>query len=49
VRASLRASVHEAVYLAAAQSFARDVRMLVRAPGDHARQRAPVAVDERLR
>lgn len=49
VRASLQVSVHDAVYLASAQSFARDVRLLVRAPGDRARQDAGLAVDERLR
>ena len=40
VRASLHVSVRDAVYLASAQSFARDVRLLVRAPGDRARGRA---------
>jgi pilus assembly protein CpaB len=49
VLASLRVSVRQAVYLAAAQSFARELRLLARAPGDHARQRAGLAVDERLR
>ena len=34
VRATLRVTVAQAVYLAAAQSFARDVRLLARAPGD---------------
>ena len=37
VAASLRVSAAQAVYLAAASSFARDVRLLTRAPGDHAR------------
>jgi pilus assembly protein CpaB len=32
--ATLRVTVEQAVYLVAAQSFARDVRLLVRAPGD---------------
>jgi pilus assembly protein CpaB len=41
--------VHEAVYLAAAQSFARELRLLARAPGDRAAGRAGLAVDERLR
>jgi pilus assembly protein CpaB len=49
VAASLRVSVHEAVYLAAAQSFARELRLLARAPGDRAAGRAGLAVDERLR
>lgn len=49
VLASLRVSVRQAVYLAAAQSFARELRLLVRAPGDHARQPAGLAVDEHLR
>jgi len=34
VAATLRVSAPDAVYLVAAQSFARDVRLLVRAPGD---------------
>ncbi len=49
VRASLRVGVRDAVYLAAAQSFARDVRLLVRAPGERPRGRAGLAVGERLR
>ena len=49
VAAALRVRVREAVYLAAAQTFARDVRLLVRAPGDRASGRAGLAVDERLR
>jgi pilus assembly protein CpaB len=49
VRAALRVGVRDAVYLAAAQSFARDLRLLVRAPGDRARVRGGLAVDERLR
>ena len=39
VRASLRVTVRQAVYLAAAQSFARELRLLPRAAGD--RSRAP--------
>jgi pilus assembly protein CpaB len=35
------------VYLAAAQSFARDVRLLVRAPGDR-RRVGDLAVDDAL-
>jgi pilus assembly protein CpaB len=34
VTATLRVGVEAAVYLVAAQSFARDVRLLARAPGD---------------
>jgi pilus assembly protein CpaB len=37
VAATLRVSVDQAVYLAAAQSFAREVRLLPRAAGDRAR------------
>ncbi|HEV2812452.1 MAG TPA: SAF domain-containing protein, partial [Solirubrobacteraceae bacterium] len=35
--ASLRVSLRQAVYLAAAQSFARELRLLPRAHGDHGR------------
>jgi pilus assembly protein CpaB len=49
VAAALRVRVHDAVYLAAAQTFARDLRLLARAPGDRASGRAGLAVDERLR
>ncbi|ADB52204.1 RcpC/CpaB family pilus assembly protein [Conexibacter woesei] len=49
VAASLRVTVRQAVYLAAAQSFARELRLLPRAPQDRARGRAGLAVDERLR
>ena len=37
VAATLRVSVRQAVYLAAAGSFAREIRLLVRAPGDRRR------------
>jgi pilus assembly protein CpaB len=48
VAATLRVSVDEAVYLAAAQSFAREVRLLPRAAGD--RERAgQVTVGPQLR
>jgi pilus assembly protein CpaB len=40
-------TVAQAVYLAAAQSFARDVRLLARAPGDR-RRAGGVAVDDGL-
>lgn len=49
VAASLRVRVRDAVYLAATQAFARDVRLLVRAPGDHAGATARLSVDARLR
>jgi pilus assembly protein CpaB len=49
VVASLRVKVGDAVYLAAAQAFARDVRLLARAPGDHTADKTRLAVDERLR
>jgi pilus assembly protein CpaB len=35
VAAALRVSARQAVFLAAAQSFARELRLLPRAPGDH--------------
>lgn len=40
VAASLRVSVRQAVYLAAAQDFARELRLLPRADGDRARGQA---------
>lgn len=49
VVASLRVRVRDAVYLAAAQAFARDVRLLVRAPGDRAPVGRGFSVDQRLR
>ena len=49
VAVALRVTVRQAVYLAAAQSFARELRLLPRAPGDHGRSRGGIAVDERLR
>jgi pilus assembly protein CpaB len=48
VAATLRVTVRQAVFLAAAQSFAREVRLLPRAPGDR-RRAGGVAVGERLR
>ena len=44
----LRVQVHDAVYLAAAQAFARDVRLLARAPGDRGAGDAGLRVGERL-
>ena len=35
VAATLRVTVRQAVYLAAAGAFAREIRLLPRAPGDH--------------
>ena len=48
VQATLRVGVRDAVYLAAAQSFAREVRLLPRAAGDRARVGA-LRVGEGLR
>lgn len=39
--ATLRVTVRQAVYLTAAQSFARELRLLVRAPGDRRAARPP--------
>jgi pilus assembly protein CpaB len=49
VAASLRVRVRDAVYLAAAQTFASDVRLLVRAAGDRSAGNAGISVDETLR
>ncbi|HVE67560.1 MAG TPA: Flp pilus assembly protein CpaB [Solirubrobacteraceae bacterium] len=48
VAASLRVTVRQAVFLAAAQSFAREVRLLPRAPGDRERQPGDVEVGQGL-
>ena len=48
VDATLRVTVRQAVYLAAAQAFARDVRLLPRALGDRSRTGA-VGIDSTLR
>ena len=48
VAATLRVNVHQAVYLAAAQSFAREVRLLARATGDDGRL-GRVTVGDELR
>ena len=40
VAASLRVTLRQAVYLAAVQDFARELRLLPRAAGDHSRGRA---------
>ena len=47
--AQLRVRVRDAVFLAAAQTFASDVRLLVRAPGDRGGGHAGLAVGEQLR
>jgi len=44
VAASLRVTLRQAVYLAAAQSFARDLRLLPRAAGDRGRGDAGLSV-----
>jgi pilus assembly protein CpaB len=46
VVATLRVSAAQAVYLTAAQSFARDVRLLARAPGDRGRVAQTAVGDE---
>jgi pilus assembly protein CpaB len=48
VAASLRVTLRQAVYLAAAQSFARELRLLPRAPGDRRRGRAGLSADAAL-
>ena len=47
VAASLRVTLREAVYLAAAQDFARELRLLPRASGDSARGRAGIRMGAR--
>jgi pilus assembly protein CpaB len=44
----LRVTLRQAVFLAAAQAFAREVRVLARAPGDRRRTATGTAFDERL-
>jgi pilus assembly protein CpaB len=48
VRASLRVSLRQAVYLAAAQSFARELRLLPRAAGDRRRAQPGLAYGDGL-
>jgi pilus assembly protein CpaB len=48
VAASLRVTLRQAVYLAAAQAFAQELRLLPRAPGDGARGRAGMSADASL-
>jgi pilus assembly protein CpaB len=47
VAATLRVTVRQAVFLAAASAFAREIRLLPRAPGDH-RLSGRETVDDRL-
>jgi pilus assembly protein CpaB len=49
VVATLRVTLRQAVYLAAAQSFARELRLLARAPGDRRRSGALAIGDDELR
>lgn len=49
IEADLRVTLRQAVFLAAAQSFAREIRLLPRAPGDRRREGAAVGVDDALR
>ena len=48
VAASLRVTVRQSVFLAAAQSFARELRLVARAPGDRRRGAAGLRVDASL-
>ena len=48
VAASLRVTLRQAVYLAAAQSFAREIRLLPRAVGDRRRVPSGIHVQENL-
>ncbi len=48
VAAALRVTVRQAVYLAAAQSFARELRLLPRAAGDDRRVRGGLVVGDTL-
>jgi pilus assembly protein CpaB len=44
--ATLRVTLRQAVYLTAADNFAREIRLLVRPPGDHSRVGAAVSQGE---
>jgi pilus assembly protein CpaB len=48
VRASLRVTLRQAVFLAAAQSFATEIRLLPRAAGDRRHAAAPLSVGSGL-
>jgi pilus assembly protein CpaB len=43
VLATLRVSLRQAIYLTAADNFAREIRLLARPPGDHAAAGGAVA------
>jgi pilus assembly protein CpaB len=43
ILATLRVSLHQAIYLTAADNFAREIRLLARPPGDHAAAGGSVA------
>lgn len=49
IEADLRVTLRQAVFLAAAQSFAREIRLLPRAPGDRHREGSAVGVGDALR
>jgi pilus assembly protein CpaB len=44
--ATLRVTVRQAVYLTAADNFGREIRLLVRPPGDHSTAGADVSAAE---
>jgi pilus assembly protein CpaB len=46
IAATLRVTLRQAVYLAAAGAFAREIRLLARAPGDHRREGTEVVGDD---
>ena len=46
VLATLRLTVRQAVFLTAAETFGRDIRLLVRPPGDRSRSAAAVSADQ---
>jgi pilus assembly protein CpaB len=46
--ATLRVTVRQAVYLTAAENFAREVRLLLRPPGDRSRSRGSVTAESEL-
>jgi pilus assembly protein CpaB len=46
VQATLRVTVRQAVYLAAAGAFAREIRLLARAVGDHRRTGTMIVADD---
>jgi pilus assembly protein CpaB len=48
VQTSLRVTLRQAVFLAAAQGFAREIRLLPRPQADHGRGAAGLAYDETL-